>query len=85
VYSLGFSLIYLFLDKHGAPITANKPNEYLLLSGYYQVPIFWGSPDLQYISIDELLNSYPPIPCASMLIGILENASKTSNPMPAYS
>ena len=31
-----------------------------------------------------MLYKYPPIPCASILIGILENSSTISNPMPEY-
>lgn len=85
VYSLGFSLIYLFLDKHGEPIKSNRITDYLMTSGYYQIPIFWGNPQPRYIDIEELLESYPTIPCASILIGIMENASKISNPMPDYS
>ena len=43
VYSLGFSLIYLFLDKDGDIILNNKIADYFMTSGYYQLPIFWGN------------------------------------------
>ncbi len=85
VYSLGFTLIYLFLDKEGEPIKTNKVTDYLMTSGYYQLPVFWGNVEPRYIELEELLTQYPPIPCVSILIGILENASKISNPMPLYS
>ena len=85
VYSLGFSLLYLFLNKHGEPIKSNKTTEYLMTSGFYQIPIFWGNIEPQYIDIEDLLDSFPTIPCSSVLIAILENASKISNEMPRYS
>lgn len=85
VYSLGFSLLYLFFDKNGQTLKSNKINNYLMTSGYYQLPIYWGNIQPRYIDIEQLLEMYPPIPCASLLIGILENASKISNPMPDYS
>ena len=56
-----------------------------MTSGYYQLPVFWGNVEPRYIELEELLTQYPPIPCVSILIGILENASKISNPMPLYS
>lgn len=71
VYCLGFSLLYLFLDSQGNPIKSNKMQDYLMTSGYYQLPIFWGNIDPKYIDIEDLLTNYPPIPCASLLIGIL--------------
>lgn len=52
VYSLGFSLIYLFLDKEGDPIKSNKITDYFMTCGYYQLPIFWGNIEPRYIEIE---------------------------------
>lgn len=52
VYSLGFSLIYLFLDKEGDAIRTNKIMDYFMTSGYYQLPIFWGNIEPRYIPIE---------------------------------
>jgi hypothetical protein len=81
---LGFTPIYLFLDKAGNTIKKNTVNDYLMTSGCYQLPIFWGNIEPQYIDINDLLNYYPPIPCASILVAIQENASKITNPPPTY-
>ena len=56
VYSLGFSLIYLFLDKDGGIIPDNKISDYFMTSGYYQLTIFWGNIEPQYIHFEDLLN-----------------------------
>ena len=85
VYCLGFTLFYLFMDPEGNPIVTNRVTDYLMATGYYQLPIFWGNLEPKYLDLEELLENYPTIPCTSVLIGILENSSAISNPMPEYS
>lgn len=66
---------HLFYDEKGAPIESNNSTNFFLINGYYQLPIYWGSTK-QYLTMPQLQQNFPTIPCTSILIHINSMAAK---------
>lgn len=65
---VGFAYFHLCFDSEGAALETDQ-NEYFLINGHYQLPIYWGNND-RFISLTQLHASYAPIPCSSILVSI---------------
>jgi len=85
IYLLGFSYFSLFYNEEGNPILDEKSKSASLINGYYQIPIFWGSPEIRTFGHDDLYHLYPTIPCSSILIGVTMSKLSEPKPMPSYS
>ncbi len=51
IYMLGFTVFYLFFDSNSTPCSSNEMKEFMLSTGYFQLPIFWGSTKPFYADI----------------------------------
>lgn len=63
---LGFSYFHLGFDEGGFALEKDKDN-YFLINGCYQLPVFWGNTD-SYLSLEKLHQMFPFIPCFSILV-----------------
>jgi len=84
IYMLGFTVFYLFFNDNGDPCPSNDTKEFLVSTGFYQLPIFWGSCTPFYAKIDQLIEQYPLIPCTSLLFGCHINVSEKLTKIPKY-
>jgi hypothetical protein len=81
---LGFTVFYLFFDQNANPCSSNSMKDFMISTGYFQLPIFWGSCKPFYSSIEDIIESYPLIPCSSILIGCSLNDSSKPLRIPSY-
>ena len=70
---LGFSFINLFYSDDGIGIIIDGTKHYNMLTGDYQLPIFWGYCN-QYKPYPQIVTDYPTIPCTSLLIALRSRA-----------
>ena len=78
--SVGYSVLKLFTSKERKQPTASNDSNALLNVGLFQLPVYGGRvPNLQVFD-ENMLNSLPKIPCASILVRIYD-APKSADGM----
>lgn len=84
IYMLGFTVFYLFFDQNANPCSSNSIKDFMISTGYFQLPIFWGTCKPFYSSIEDIIERYPLIPCSSLLIGCSLNDSSKPSKIATY-
>jgi len=78
--SVGYSVLKLFTSKERKQPTASNDSNALLNTGLFQLPVYGGRvPNLQVFD-ENMLNSLPKIPCATILVRIYD-APKSADGM----
>lgn len=81
--SIGYAVLKLFTTKEKKQPTASNDSNALLNGGLFQLPIYGGKPPNLQAFDENMFNSLPKIPCASLLIRIYD-APKSADGMSTF-
>jgi hypothetical protein len=81
--SIGYAVLKLFTTKEKKQPTASNDSNAILSGGLFQLPIYGGKPPNLQAFDENMFNSLPKIPCASLLIRIYD-APKSADGMSTF-